>query len=223
MTSTQIATYANEESLVIGASDLNLQVRLRRKIVPKFESDVGECAWRRKQTTITFAANDREEDLPSDFGKMLDGPMGIDSANNRTTLAYLGEDVLSIGLGNSSTEPGTPSGYWLVRDGGTPSLLKRMRLDRLPDTQIVYYYSYLARLQFSDDTTAYDFDNYIPREFQWALVEALKVEIFASRLSIDDPRIQAARAEYDRFVMDAQELREPGMRREIRRVKTGPL
>ena len=212
MTTVQIETYANEEGLVVGSSDLDLKVRLRRKVIPKFEMDVGECAWRRVNTSLAFSVGDREKDLPAAFGKLLDGPVFFDSGNNKYPLAYWGEDITAMGLADQSTDTGSPSGYWIIRDGATPSVLKRVRLDRTTDKALTMRYSYISQIQFADDTTSVELTNYIPLELQWALVEGLKLEILTSRLSIDDPRIGVAKAAYDEYVSLAMELREPGMR-----------
>lgn len=223
MTTLQIETYANEEALVVGSADMDLKVRLRRKVIPKFEMDVGECSWRRVPTTLSFAAGDRDKALPAAFKKMLDGPIFFDAANNKYPLMYWGEDIPATILADQAAETGTPSGYWIIRDGGTPTQMKMIRLDKTTDQALTMRYTYLSQIQFSDDTTSVELSNYIPLEFQWALVEALKLEIYTGRVSIDDPRWQIARAAYDEFVILAQELREPGMREGNKRIKTGPL
>lgn len=223
MTTAEIESYANEEALIVGASDLNLKVRLRRKVIPKWEMDVGECAWRRKTATLSFAATEQEADLPADFGKMLDGPIFYNAAGDKYGLEYIGDDPSAIALANASTTPGTPYGWWMVRLAGADTILRRFRLDKPTDSAITVGYAYISELQFADETTSVDLIDHYPLRLHWALVEALRMEIFASRLKIDDPRLMEAKSNYAEYVQLAQELREPGMRHEHKRIKVGPL
>lgn len=223
MTTAEIEGYANEEGLVIGSSDINLKVRLRRKVIPKWEMDVGECAWRRKNTTLSVVANDREYDLPADFGKMLDLPEWRDSSRTVRRLRYIGEDTSAMAEAESSTTPGSPAGYYFSRVTGPPTALRAIKFDVIPSASFTLYYSYLSEIQFADLTTAVELDNYMPTKFQWALVEALKMEIYKGRISINDQRLVSAIEEYQSYKNDAIDYREPGMREESKRIVTGPL
>lgn len=223
MTTTQIVSYANEEGLVVGSSDMNLEVRLRHKVIPKWEMDVGECAWRRKNTTISVLANTRGYDLPSDFGKMLEVPVLVDAAGVKTAVHYAGEDAVAMGLGDGDTIPGSPSLYWFVRVTGPPTELRALRFNKIPSQAFTLRYTYLSEIQFADETTAVELRNYIPKRFEWALVEALRIEIYAGRIAINDPRISIAQNSYQSYVNDAIDYREPGMRLANKRIKTGPL
>ncbi len=223
MTTLEIEGYANEEGLVIGSADMNLLVRLRRKVIPKFYTDVGECAWRRKNATIAIVAGTRDYDLPANFGKMLETPLTADADGDKRSLAYIGENVEAMSLATADTDQGAPTGYWFVRVAGPPTLLRAIRLNKIPDQSLTLYYSYLSLLQFSDNTTSVELDNYIPPQFQWALVDALKKEIYLGRIPVGDQRLTTAIADYESVVMDAQDHRELGMRVSHKRIKTGPL
>ncbi len=223
MTTVLIEGYANEEGLVVGSSDLNLKVRLRKKVIPKFEMDVGECAWRRKNTTLAIVANDREYDLPADFGKMLNAPLMVDAAGVKYSLDYIGEDDLAMSIAEQDTVAGTPSAFWFARITGPPTTQTAIRFDKLPDRAFTLYYPYLSEIQFADDTTSVEMSNYIPLKLQWGLVEALKVQIYQARLSINDPRLAEAKAEYADYVEQGIRYREPAMREAIKRIKTGPI
>lgn len=223
MTTTEVATYANEEGLVIGAADINLQVRLRRKVIPKFEMDVGEAAWRRKQDTLSISANDRDYDLPTDFGKMLTMPLYRDYNEAEFSLDYIGEDTARMARARATTETGSPNGYWIERLTATPKTQRVLYLETIPDAAFTLYFSYLQEIYFEDNTTSVDLDQFIPPKLQWALVEGLKMEIYKNRISVDDPRWSITKAEYDSYVVSAMEYREPGARRAVKRVRTGPI
>lgn len=223
MTTAEIEGYANEEGLVIGSSDINLKVRLRRKVIPKWEMDVGECAWRRKNATISVLANDRDYDLPTDFGKMLELPEWRDSTRTVRRLRYIGEDSTAMAEAEASTTPGSPTAYYFSRVTGPPTVLRAIKFDVIPSAAFTLLYSYLSEIQFADLTTAVELDNYMPLKFQWALVEALKLEIYNGRISIHDERVKTAKEEYQSYVDRAMEYREPGMREESKRIQTGPL
>lgn len=223
MTTAEIEGYANEEGLVIGSSDINLKVRLRRKVIPKWEMDVGECSWRRKNGTLPVTAGDREYDLPADFGKMLDLPEWRDSSRTVRRLRYIGEDSTAMAEAEASTTPGSPTAYYFSRVTGPPTVLRAIKFDVIPSAAFTLLYSYLSEIQFADLTTAVELDNYMPLKFQWALVEALKLEIYNGRISIHDERVKTAKEEYQSYVDRAMEYREPGMREESKRIQTGPL
>lgn len=223
MTTAEIVGYANEEGLIVGSADMNLEVRLRRKVIPKFEMDVGECAWRRKNTTISVLANIRDYDLPADFGKMLDVPVLVDAAGVKTPVHYAGEDAVAMGLGDGDTIPGSPSLYWFVRVTGPPTELRALRFNKIPSQAFTFRYSYKSRIRFTDNTTVVELSNYIPEELQWGLVEALRSEIYKGRIAINDTRITEAKESYASYVNDAIDYREPGMRQPNKRIKTGPL
>jgi len=223
MTTAVIEGYANEEGLVIGSSDINLKVRLRRKVIPKWEMDVGECAWRRKNGTLNVTAGDREYDLPADFGKMLDLPEWRDSSRTVRRLQYIGENTTAMAEAESSTTPDSPTSYYFTRVTGPPTALRAIKLNVIPSAAFTLYYSYLSEIQFADLTTDVELDNYMPLKFQWALVEALKMEIYKGRISINDPRLTDAKGEYQGYVDAAIVYREPGMREESKRIATGPL
>lgn len=223
MTTAVIEGLANEEALIIGSADINLLIRLRRKVIPKFEMDVGECDWRRVDATISVAAADREYDLPTNFGKMLGTPVTVDSTGTVAGgFRYLGEDPIERSLAQQSTDTDEPSGFWLV-NSSTSVVNKAIRFNIIPDAAYTIYYTYLRDIYFSDDTTSVELNQYIPLKFQWGLVEALKLEVFRGRLSVDDPRFTEAKEEYQRIVDHAIELREGAMRNHVKRVKTGPL
>lgn len=223
MTTAEIETLANPGGAIIGSSDLNLKTILRRKVIPQFESDVGECAWRRVFTTLSFAAGDREKDLPTNFKKMLDGPSWYDADGLRWNMSYLGENVAAVLESENSTTAAAPSGFYLVRPATAPINLRRIRLNAITDRALTLQYGYISQIYFADLTTSVELDPFIPLDLQWALVEGLKIEVLADRMAIDDPRIAKAIADRQRYIDKAIEEREPAMRQATKRIKTGPI
>lgn len=225
MTSTQIIAEANEEAMVVGASDINLERRLRRKVLRDFETAVGECAWRRKSLTpIYTVVGIREYDLPTDFVKMLTAPKLYDSAGDLvSTLQYVGEDPDLISAGEADAEQGLPAGFSLVRLTGSVTRLERIWFNKIPDAIYTLRSSYVSRVPVADEVTEIDFDDFIPGEIQWALVEGLKIEIYRGRVSIRDNRLQESKDAWSQYVEIAKELREPAQRVENRKFRMGPL
>lgn len=223
MTTAEIESFANPGGAIIGSSDLNLKSLLRLKVIPEFESDVGECAWRRVFTTLSFAIGERENDLPTNFKKMLDGPSWYDADGQRWDMTYMGEDVPTVLESENSTTSAAPSAFYLVRSASAPKNLRRIRLNAPTDRALTFQYGYISQIYFTDFTTSVDLDPLIPRDLQWALVEGLKIEVLTDRMSMDDPRIAKAIADRQKYVDKAIEEREPAMRRGTKRIRTGPL
>lgn len=224
MTTLEVETYANEDGLSVGAQDVNLAVRLRKKVIPKFEADVGHAAWRRKWATLPVVVGTRSYDLPIDFHDMLDWPI-YNVAGIESCLLYVGENAPHISSYGNNTTPGKPDAYWLDRVTAGPGIsteLRKLTLNRLPDTAANIRYGYLWQLRFTDFSTVVDFDNYIPLSLQWALVEALKAELYIARFGIEDQRVVNARGEYDRLIQDALEYAEPGRRNQLKRMRQPP-
>jgi hypothetical protein len=222
VTTTEIAGYANEEGHIIGASDMNLQVRLRRKVIPMFYLDVGQCGWRNLIATIAVTANTRQYDLPIDFVKMQDAPIYA-IGEDTYSLAYIGENTREVALAEANTTLENPAGYWITRNGANPNAYRAIRLSRLPETNFTLVYPYLSAVRFADNATEIELDNYIPPEYQWALVEGLKKEIFANRIAVDDPRVVTASNEYDKFIERAQENRESAPRDAFKKITFGRM
>lgn len=224
MTTLEIETYANEEDMATGSNDVNLAVRLRRKVIPKFEADVGHCSWRRKTATIAVAIGDREYDLPTDFSDMLDWPV-YDLGGTppiQSVLLYIGENAPLMGVSEADAVTGTPSTYWIKRLGTGTAYQRNLYLGKIPSAVATIRYAYLSAQQFSNFTDSVEQDNYIPPALQWALVEALKMELYRARFGINDPRFQSSKAAYDEYVINAQEYAEPGRRNIIKKIGLGP-
>lgn len=203
MTTTQIASYADTKGLA--SSDIDLQVLLRRKIVPDFLSRVGYTAWRRKEDTAAVSANVRYFDITDhDFYHMK---KVVISGEEETQLLYIGDDEEKVlrAAATTSADADKPTGYYLRLIAGSPAVW-RVYFDVPTDTARTFAYIYDINIYFADDSTPVDFNQYIPHQFQWALVELLKAEIFADRFGAgEESRYARAIQEAERIIQLAQE------------------
>ena len=222
MTTLDIENYANEDGLAVGASDVNLGIRLRQKVVPKWEIDVGHAAWRRRFATINVASGDREYDLPADFSDILEIPI-YDKGGLHSKLWYIGESSPYVSAAAADLTPGTPEGFYIGKSPTPPNDMRVLILNKAPDSAAIIRYGYLSRVIFTDFTTSVEMNLYMPSNLQWGLVEGLKKELYIARFGIEDRRVADAQAEYQRFVDLAIEYKEPGRRNQLKRVKMGPV
>jgi hypothetical protein len=222
MTTLQVVNQANEDQLATGANDIDLEVRLRNQVIPKFEMDVGQVAWRRRTATINLQVGVRTYDLPTDFDEILELPFLTGGSGGTSEVVYVGENASKISASEADTVQGRPDGYWVTRNSSAPNLMRRISFTKLPDAAYVFRYGYLWTLEFVDSTTTVDLDNFIPRKLQWALVERLRAELLRSRVGIGDPRFVAAMQSYQEYVNDAIDLKEPGRRNNLKRVGQAP-
>jgi len=203
MTTAQIATYADSKGLA--SSDLDLQVLLRRKLVPDFLARVGYTAWRRKEDTAAVSANVRYFDITdNDFWHMK---KLVISGEEETQLLYIGDDETKVlqAAATTTADADKPTGYYLRLVAGSPAVW-RVYFDVPTDTARTFAYIYDTNIYFADDSTSVNFDAYIPHQFQWALVEMLKAEIFADRFGAgDESRYSRATQEAERIIQLAQE------------------
>ncbi len=224
MTTTEIASYADPSGLTVGASDLNLQVLLRRKVVPKWEMDVGKVAWRLKNATVSIVAGTQEYDLASNFFEMADeSPIFVGTDDVQHVLTYLGDDPGAILRTEAALESTTPAGYWIVPLGSSPKQLRRLKLDASPVTAGTLYYAYYSKIPFADNSTPVELDDFMPDVLQWGLVEGLQAEVLRQRFSINDPRLPKAEEAYALYVSMALEYGYPGRQSKITKVSMGGL
>ncbi len=217
----------------IASPDIDLKVELRRNIIPRFLLDIGDVSWRRKYATIPVTAPTRQYNLPNDFFKMVrfyrdmglasnwtwseattpwgeitedweHWGVGIRVPGDKVGMLYIGDDPLLVAQSESSTVAGTPTGYYIVQRE-TGSTWKALKLNCIPDVDMILPYVYLTSPQFADDTTSVDLDPYILPEFQWGLVCGLRAEIFLDRFGRGDQRYDRENGRYEDWVMRACE------------------
>lgn len=212
MTTAQIEALADSGGL--SGPDMNLGAVLRRKVIPEFFRDVGPVGWARKVGTLAISSAAREYALAADFSYMVSMVL---SDKTSEPLVYIGEDPEKVMAAECSTTPGRPSGYYFstvtpedLEDAA--ELYQKLKFDCLPDASYAASYIYRRCVPFSDDTTSVNMDHYVPVQAQWALVEALKMEIMRDRFGIEDPRFVAASAAYQAWIARIGENKEQAAR-----------
>jgi hypothetical protein len=201
MTTATIESIANRESLA--GADWNVGRELREKVIPKFLLDVaeivGKTSWLRKRASISVVASstDRDYDLPANFDRMDGNARLSTAAGTEYQLKYIGEDAEAVNRMEASTEQARPTGFDILT-GETNAWA--VRFNTYPDDAYTMRYVYYYRIPFTDYTTSVDMDDYIPAQFQYALVHALRAEILGDRFGIDDPRYGKERQDYQEFV-----------------------
>lgn len=196
MTTATIAAAADTKGLA--GSDMDLQVLLRRNVIPAFLEDVGYVSWRRQAATASVTLGARYVALATNFWHMK--TVGL-ATEEDTPLNYIGDDQVQILAAEANTTNAKPTGYYMkIHTDGT----WRLYFDAPFDVARTVAYTYDTNILFADDTTVVNLDIYIPSQFQWALVEGLKAEIFYDRYGVGDDRFTAAEAKYDKWVQRAR-------------------
>jgi len=197
MTTATIAAAADTKGLA--GSDMDLQVLLRRNVIPAFLEDVGYVSWRRQATTASVALGARYFALATaNFWHMKTVALATEE---ETPLNYIGDDEVQVLKAEANTTNAKPTGYYMkIHTDGT----WRAYFDAPFDSARTVAYVYDTNILFADDTTVVNLDIYIPSQFQWALVEGLKAEIFYDRYGVGDDRYTAAKAKRDEWVQRAR-------------------
>lgn len=216
MTTAQIVTFADPGQLA--NPDLNLDVELRRNVIPLFYSKadhydeelgggVGYARWFRKDGVLqAITQGDTSFVLPADFGEMKYIALGMQVTSStsldfqRHELTYIGDRPDKVERALSATQQVRPSGYFF---GGTPGAMTLMLSDP-SDAAYTCRYSYWNQAVFPDDTTSVDLNAFIPPQFQWTLVELLRRVLYGFRFGIGDERYGLATANAKRGLQAAR-------------------
>lgn len=205
MMTSEVQTYADIGG--ISVPDLNLAALLRLSVCPKFMHDVGYTSWRRKIGTVN--ANAQAVALPTDCDMIEGVYKGAPTASN-PPLIYIGENPDSV-MAAEGSAPGVPSGYYFYPDGsGNP--LGFIKFSCSPSPTFTATLVYYRKFTFADNTTDVDLNLWVPSQYQWALVEKLKAEIYKIRSGIGDPGYIVAEQEYKIFVERATDNKEQARR-----------
>lgn len=202
MTTTQIASYADPEAL--SSPDINLQVELRRNVIPAFYEDIGEVGWRRRYWSDTVTTGNRDFIVPQDFGelkKVIPGTASNMTFDESYALPYIGDNADLVLAAEAATAQGKPTGYyidWLL------SPYPAIKLSCPVDEDTTFRLVYLAVPFFVNDTTAVNLDIYIPKKLQWGLVEGLRRVIYERRYGVGDNRWVVADGSYQQWVRKAR-------------------
>lgn len=181
----------------ISQPDINLPVLLRRGVCPKFMHDVAYVSWRRKIATVANGA-----DLPTDVDIIQGVYNGVPTSAN-PPLMYVGENPdFLIGA------PPSNGYYYKASAAGVPNGAIVYVPSSITTCTLVYY----RKFYFADDTTDVDMNLYVPEQYQWALVEGLKAEIYRVRLGLGDPNYIAAETAYKQIVERAHDNKEQARR-----------
>lgn len=200
MTTLDIETEANRDGAATG--DLNLKTMLRLKVVPLFLEDVGYVGWRRVRETKPLPAALNYVDIGSGtqrFGHMREIYLTVDPD---TQLEFIGDDDRKVLKAKSNTVAARPANYFIEGSGST---FNRVSFDAPADQAYTVALVWDFHIEFPNMIDAVDLDPYIPREFQWALVDGLQREIFSRRFGQSDDRYMRADSEYQRGVAIARE------------------
>lgn len=203
MTTADIESQANLDGAA--GTDMNLKVLLRRKVIPMFFKDVGYVTWRRVHNTASIAAGDTYFDLSTnELDHLKQVALSVDYDN---PLQYIGDVPELVQKALAATTRDKPSGYWTQFNS---TGFMRVRFNCPADTAYTVAYTYDRVVPFANDTDTLDLNQYIPWQFQWALVEGLRREIYERRWGIGDSRYQRADSEYQALVARASENLEMG-------------
>lgn len=210
MTLLQIESAANRGDLATG--DFQAGVVLRRGVIPAFLEDCGREGWRRKYYKFSTSLNTQAYPLPGDFfeaaGVFTDSSFCGCSALG---LDYIGEDPDRVVMAELNTTPGGLDAYYLAPDPADANA-QAIKFSAPADgahSVVLAYYWYIP---ISDDRQDLDMRAYIPEQYHWALVEALKREIYEDRFGQQDSRFQVADAKYKEWIAKISVKREMAAR-----------
>lgn len=219
MNTTQIAAYADYDRLAgTGDSMLKLQAILRRKIIPEFYNRVGACWWRRLQVRGLLLEEGKAE---VDMGAAMAIIRSVYVSGVPAT--YIGDDEAELEKAEAFVTTGEqirPGKYWTQFSGynlynvsmepdiNDPEAEKRegpvtsrlLKFNGASDGNYEVSVVGFIQLWFDDDVTEVDLNPSIPFEFQWALVEGLKREIYEARVGTQDARYKLAHAEFEKWI-----------------------
>ena len=214
MTTATIEALANVGG--VATPDFALQVTFRKLIIPEFLLDVqnivGDVYWRRKQWSQAVTASTRNYAIPTDLDAFEEIRFQDAALSLSDPLPYIGDDPLKVLAAEVATTAAAPGGYDIKETGvaGTP---RALYLDAPPLESGTLKGRYLWSLEFSDETSEVDLNDYIPGPLQFPLVKLLKSAIYRDRYGIDDGRWQAEKDLYNQDVMKLIARKEAGQAR----------
>ena len=200
MTTATIQSEANRTGQA--SADMDLGVLLRRKTIPLFFERVGKPVWRRKVTSTNTVINQNYVDLAIDFHSLEKAYFGTANFTDGGDLTYIGDSYEELAAAAAATVAADPAKFYL---GYTAAgALQRMYFQAPAATVGPIWYIYYRFAVFADDTTSVNMAQYIPEQFHWGLVEALKEEIYFERYGLGDHRYEAQRDRAMEWAVRAQ-------------------
>jgi hypothetical protein len=196
MKTSQIEALSNKGNLASGA--FNLKTTLRFEIVPEFYRRMGDVTWLRRNRKLDVIAPERQYNLPMDFRSMVSvGGCGA------AELRYIGEDPLLVTAAELATTASRPHGYYIVHDD--EGQWRAIKFDAIPDMNYTVPYVYRSRLVFHNDSDDVELNQYIPEDYQQALIQGLRREIMLDRFGQLDKRYEAAAAKFEEICEEAKQ------------------
>jgi len=216
METIDVETLANAGA--IAAADFELGRNLRHIVIPKFFLDVdnvvGRVHWRRQVWTQLLTLGIRNYDLPEDWERFeilkLQTATGLEEAE----MTYIGESADYVLEAEAATVPGKPAYYYVVAgsDPVTTGKPFALRIGNPTDSAYTLLGVYQRQIPFENDTDSMLLDPYIPKQYQGALVLALRAKIYENRYGIGDNRYQSTDDEYDEWIDRMSIKKEPAPR-----------
>ena len=183
-------------------ADMSLAVLLRDKTIPLFFERVGKPVWRRKVASTNTVVNQNYVDLATDFHSLEKVYFGTSNFTQDGDLTYIGDSYEELAAASAATVAADPSKFYL---GYTAAgALQRMYFQAPAATVGAIRYIYYRIAVFANYTTTVDMAQYIPQQFHWGLVEALREDIFFERYGVGDNRYEAQRERAMEWVVRAQ-------------------
>lgn len=192
----QIESQANRGHLAAGA--FNIRSTLRFEVIPEFYRKVSDATWLRRNRLFKLVPPQREYDLPIDFRSM------ISVGNKGAELKYIGEDPMLVTAAEMAVTASCPAGYYFVQDSEN-LLQKAIRFSAEPDMEYSLPYVYRSRLVFHNDADDTELDEHIPPDYQQALIQGLRAEIYLDRFGQQDQRYVVADQRFREIIEEAKE------------------
>jgi hypothetical protein len=102
------------------------------------------------------------------------------------------------------TAASRPLGYYIVQRSDNKKF-RALKTDRPPDNVYTFPYTYRSRLVVAaDDIDDTELDQYIPEEYQQALIAGLRREILLDRFGQGDQRAGIAASQFEEIIEQAR-------------------
>jgi hypothetical protein len=203
MTLNEIEIAANRGNIAGG--DFGLKHTLRYEVLPEFYRKVSEAdpTWLKKTSTLSIVTSTRVYNLPQDFRSMVGVYYQAPYAAKPSEVRYIGENPQLVAMAEIVTAPSRPLGYYIIQRTDNKKF-RALKIDRPADTSYTFPYIYRSRLIVSDDIDDTELDQYIPEEYQQALIAGLRREILLDRFGQGDQRAGIAASQFEEIIDQAR-------------------
>lgn len=197
MNSEEICEHANIDNILGPGQDI--KKLFWNFCVDEFMEECGETAWRRVLGTISLTANTNYVDVDNEVLTIKRITLAPDYEK---PLNYLGEDLNAQLLSlDTSAAAAKPSGWWREFDTAeSGGRFKRIKFNSTADQTYAGGILYYRTIPFINYETSVDIGTYVPREWQWGMVEKMKSIILRDRLGVNDSRYTVAFGAYQQML-----------------------